>query len=224
MTVRERYSAALTKLVILVYKEYNYPQKISQHIRVTQSPVSRQLKQVEKDGYIEGKKENLLYKTVYELNWYNLISLFYENLTQNISFNLKKQAEKEKVSVEKLIESLKENKEIDLRNYKEEIERISKDNKCNQAVHKIIETSFEVSFETNFDISLDDLYGLIYFAIISFRKNPFTGAWDKSIYRLTETEKEKRGKDVTYQIDTLHAVLKLSHCNQNCLFRCFKVL
>lgn len=71
-------SIPFSQTIFLIASGKNYAQIISQERKIAPSPAVKQLKQLEKAGFIVSKKEKLLNKTIYSVNWSRIVKAFIE--------------------------------------------------------------------------------------------------------------------------------------------------
>jgi hypothetical protein len=73
-------SIPFSQTIFLIASGKNYAQIISQERKIAPSPAVKQLKQLEKAGFIVSKKEKLLNKTIYSVNWSRIVKAFIDSI------------------------------------------------------------------------------------------------------------------------------------------------
>jgi hypothetical protein len=82
-------SPQLTELLFLINSGYNYAQKIHNKTEKQPSPIVQQLKKINKEGYLNLRKDPLLNKKIYSINWNKITQEFLDFLKLKIEENKK---------------------------------------------------------------------------------------------------------------------------------------
>lgn len=143
-------SIPFSQTIFLIASGKNYAQIISQERKIAPSPAVKQLKQLEKAGFIVSKKEKLLNKTIYSVNWSRIVKAFIELVEKR-----KKNYEPflEKYEVKSGVFGFKaeyfQGLQLDLLKEK----RIIKNEYLNRAIRNIFIFAYESRMNMDFNIS-----------------------------------------------------------------------
>lgn len=143
-------SIPFSQTIFLIASGKNYAQIISQERKIAPSPAVKQLKQLEKAGFIVSKKEKLLNKTIYSVNWSRIVKAFMDytiKRAENYSGFLDNFADKKGVFGYK--QEYFQGLDFTLLNEK----RLLKNTYLNNAIKTLFTYTYESRTDMNFSIS-----------------------------------------------------------------------
>jgi hypothetical protein len=145
-------------LLLAVYSDLRYAQAISKKLGKEPSPVSRQLKMLASSGYLIASKEQLLNKTLYEINWEKIISSFCTYFLNHIIEIRGGTGTAQSLALEATIE---DGKMIGVKNYKSEIKSFATDDLKERALRELIILAFNRTKDYGEETSLGQIWASV---------------------------------------------------------------